>query len=446
MYQFLRKFAIIKKLKHLQFVLIFEILYLMEIENTDQTELKSQHSFHKNIFNQKGGFLIALGAILIALIVGAGGYFLMNKQNLSRTSNKQGVINSVPTPQPKEGSKFIYFHRVLATPPQNTINYDGRTFKDQFVLYDVTTKTKKVFYEETPNDDNVDSYSLFDNQNIAITSPRGNKVISLDGQSVSTPPDNYFSDTYSPSKNVRVQFQFKDNDVIFSVVNTQTGLRKSIEMKQNLFLVPSIVGWSKDENYVFFTLVQTHFGDPTRSLYQLDIGKGEVTRFPRDISIADVEATYINSQRDEIYFKGKNGLFRQLVNETKANSIQFQDIHLVYGGNLIFPEDVNNQSLALSDDQGLWIKNLNSGKEYLIFQKKNDGTVTPISWKGDNLIFTFRREGYNTEENNKKYGQYIIGYIYNTQTKQLTEFAENKSDSLFTLGRLYFIDWLEDKK
>jgi hypothetical protein len=133
--------------------------------------------------NQKGSFLIVLGVILVLLILGVGGYFLMNKQTATQTPNKQAANNAVPTPQPMEGAKFIYFHRVLATPPQNTNNYAGRTFKDQFVLYDIATKTKKVFYQETPDDDNVDSYSLFDNKNIAITSPKGNRVISLEGQS-----------------------------------------------------------------------------------------------------------------------------------------------------------------------------------------------------------------------------------------------------------------------
>jgi len=64
----------------------------MEVENTDQNELKSQNSvgdqsFRKNILNQKGNFLIVVGIVFVILIAGAIYYFAFFKQDKSPLTN-----------------------------------------------------------------------------------------------------------------------------------------------------------------------------------------------------------------------------------------------------------------------------------------------------------------------------------------------------------------------
>jgi len=65
----------------------------MEVENTDQNELKSKNSvsdqsFRKNILNQKGNFLIIIGVVVLMLVIGAGVYYLGTK---NKPTTSQGI-------------------------------------------------------------------------------------------------------------------------------------------------------------------------------------------------------------------------------------------------------------------------------------------------------------------------------------------------------------------
>lgn len=412
-------------------------------QNVSPSQTTSQgQSFQQPIINSRGLKPVIIGAIIALLIaVFTGGVYYFGTQRAKPGNFTTPTPQSPPTIDKISSiNKFVYFERITekVTNPQMA---GGITYKDQFIIYDIRSQTKKVFYQESTTEDNVDQYHLFDNQNVAITSPKGNRVINLNGQVVTNYPSDYFFDAISPSENVRVKFKINENSIIFTVVNKQMNTQKDITMSNKFFLAPNVVGWSKDENFLFFTLIQTESTDPTHSLYQLDIANNKVVVFSRDASLTNIDATYINDKTDEIYFVTKKNIFKQTITDTKAIAVPLQNAH--YGQQIVFPDNASNNSLALSDDQGLWLKTLDTGKEELLFQKTNDGSVRPISWKGNQLVFQFSREGYNTPENNQKYGQYIIGKIYNTDSKQIIEYTTHKSDLLQTVGRIYFIGWVE---
>lgn len=92
----------------------------MEIENTDQTELKSPNPeedqpFHKNILNQKGNFLIIMGIILIILVMGVGVYYLgtKNRTNSSQRINPEQQVtpstaaNTISNQSPYENNALV---------------------------------------------------------------------------------------------------------------------------------------------------------------------------------------------------------------------------------------------------------------------------------------------------------------------------------------------------
>lgn len=98
----------------------------MEVENSDQTEIKSQNIVEnppsrKNIFTQKGNFLLIIGIVILMLVIGGGYYFGTQKNQQSNTtlisSPSAGIDSNF------ENNTIAYF--VQSNDPVST---EGRSF------------------------------------------------------------------------------------------------------------------------------------------------------------------------------------------------------------------------------------------------------------------------------------------------------------------------------
>lgn len=442
------KFKIGFELKfYLKFGAEFKKKYMeenLQNQNVSSTQIPSQVQPPKDpTTNSRRLIPVIIGIIILLLIVVVigGTYYLGIRQASLASPTKQTPQTSPATNKISAISKFVYFERTLAKNPTNPLTLGGIEYKDQFVVYDITTKSKSPFYEEATFQDNVDSYRLLDNQYLLIASPRGNRTLTLQGQRGPNLSDDYYSGIVSPSGKVQVNYKITETAITFSITDVKTNTKKDVSMSNKNFLVPNIIGWSNDENSLYFTLIQTEVVDPTRSLYELNINAGEVKVFPRDSAIGYVENTFINSERNEIYFVAKNGLFMQPTTALKATNIQLKEIDGSKVVSIVFPLNYEKHALAISDVKNLIIKDIDSGEENLVFKAHSDGSVYPASWNEDNLIYFFRKEG--STGNEKQFGYYIVGNIYNLLNRSSIEFANHKTDSMFTVGRVYFIDWLK---
>ncbi|OGY26197.1 MAG: hypothetical protein A2Z24_01350 [Candidatus Woykebacteria bacterium RBG_16_44_10] len=390
-------------------------------------------------------FLIIGFAIVGVTVLSAFTYFKVTYGYWPFLEEKQKVAQPLPINKAESGPKFLYYESEVIRPTTNIITDIGE-YKNRFIIFDVSTGTKKVIYEESWIQDMRDAYRLFQNK-ILITAWDGNRAIDLNGQKVTNLPKYYFSGDFSPSGKIHIGCERETNIFTFSISDNRKNLKKEIKWidEQKDWLFPHILGWSSDENYAFF--VAKDMDSTSKSLYVLDLVKEKVEEFPRDNSILDTQATFVDNVRDKIYFVAKNGFFVQPRNSLKATPIKLKSFDLstisdegIKIISIVFPTDYDNHSIAISNGKRLIVKDLVSGEENLVFEDL-DGLVRPMSWKGDNLIYFCDGKDYVLTRPSGGYF-YIVGNIYNSKTKKSIEFVNQKSDYYGKVGTAGFIGWL----
>jgi len=391
---------------------------------------------------QKGFIpLLIIGFVIVVVaVLGAITYFKVTYGYWPLLEEKQKVTQPVSKDNTEPGPKFLYYESEVIKPTTNAITDIGE-YKNRLIIFHIPTETKKVIYEETSYlTDRDNSYHLFQNK-ILITWPGGDKTIDLNGQKVENLPEYYSSDVFSPSGKVHIGWKRTKDGSNFSVSDDRSGLKKEINwIDERKIGFSYIFGWSSDENYAFFDIRSTESVDPLRTLYVLDLVNEKVEEFPRDNSILGTQAIFVDNHKDNIYFVGKNGFFVQPRNSLKATSIEIKSFEANKISSVVFPEDYDNHSIAVSNGKRLIVKDLVSGEENLVFEDL-DGLVRPMSWKGDNLIYFCDGKDYVLTRPSGGYF-YIVGNIYNSKTKKSIEFVNQKSDYYGKVGIAGFIGWL----